>query len=166
MAQWLRLILLAKKRRVWGLPMLSSFNDIYKACMAGWQHRERFPKSFSNRTLQVLHLIHSDLVGPMHASSVENSHYFVVFTDDYTCKSWIYFMTAKSENFQMFQKFKSRVENETRTRIHNLRTDRGGEYLSHEFRHFLTENGIHHQLTMARIPQQNKVAERRNHSLI
>jgi hypothetical protein len=53
-------------------------------------------------------------------------------------------MTAKSETFQMFQKFKSRVENETGSHIHNLRTDRGGEYLSNEFCHYLTESGIHH----------------------
>jgi hypothetical protein len=133
--------------------MLSSTNDICEACMAGRQHRERFPKTSSNHTLQVLHLIHSDLVGPMPVNSLGRSRYFVVFTDDHRRKSWVYFMTAKNETFQMFQKFKSRVENETGSRIHNLKTDRGGENLFHEFRHFLTKNGIHHQLTMARIPQ-------------
>jgi hypothetical protein len=74
----------------------------------------------------------------MPVSSLGCSRYFIVFTDDHTRKSWVYFMTTKSKTFQMFQNFKSRVENETGTRIHNLRTDRGGKYFSHEFRQFLT----------------------------
>jgi hypothetical protein len=80
----------------------------------------------------------------MPINSLGRLGYFVVFTNDHTRKSWVYFMTAKSETFQMFQKFKSRVENETGSHIHNLRTDRGGEYLSNEFCHYLTESGIHH----------------------
>ena len=46
-----------------------------------------------------------------------------------------------------------------RTEIGNplsiLCTDRGGEYLSHEFTAFCDENGIERHLTQAHIPQQN-----------
>jgi hypothetical protein len=42
---------LAKNRRARGLPMLSGNNNICEACMAGRQHKERFPKASSNRTL-------------------------------------------------------------------------------------------------------------------
>jgi transposase InsO family protein len=50
--------------------------------------------------------------------------------------------------------------------IKNLRTNRGGEFLSLDFINFLTHNGINHQLTMARALQQNGVAERRNRTII
>jgi hypothetical protein len=121
------LIHLSKNKCTRGLPTLNGTNDICGACMAGRQIRERFSKSSNNCALQVLHLIHSNLVGPMPVSSLEHSRYFVVFIDDHTRKSWVYFMTTKSETFQMFQNFKSRIENETGIRIHNLRIDRGGK---------------------------------------
>ena len=160
------LIHLSKNKCIRGLPTLNNTNDIYGACMVGQQLRERFSKSSNNCALHVLHLIHSNLIGPMFVSSLERSPYFVVFINDHTRKSCVYFMTVKSETFQMFQNFKSRVENEIGTRIHNLRTDRRGKYLSHEFCQFLTGNGIYHQLTMSRTPQQNRMAERRNCSII
>jgi hypothetical protein len=132
-----------------------------------WRQRwERFPKASVNRANQVLQLIHSDLVGPMPVQFIGQLRYFVVFTNDYTRKSWVYFMSAKGQTFQIFQTIKSKVEKETRTHIKCLRTDKGGEFLSHEFIRFLAQNGINHQLTMAQIPQQNGVAERRNRTII
>ncbi len=47
-----------------------------------------------------------------------------------------------------------------------MRTDNGGEYLSNKFRAYLSEHGIHHQLTVAYTPQQNGVAERMNRTLM
>ena len=47
-----------------------------------------------------------------------------------------------------------------------LRTDRGGEYLSTEFKSFLIENGTQHQMTAAYTPEQNGVAERLNRTWV
>ncbi len=47
-----------------------------------------------------------------------------------------------------------------------MRTDNGCEYLSNKFRAYLSENGIHHQLTVAYTPQQKSVAERMNRTLM
>ena len=41
-----------------------------------------------------------------------------------------------------------------------------GEYLSTKFNAFCVKHGIHQQLTMANIPQQNIVSERRNQTII
>jgi len=43
-----------------------------------------------------------------------------------------------------------------------LRTDRGGEFNSNEFEEFFKAQGISRQLTAAYTPQQNRVAERKN----
>ena len=47
-----------------------------------------------------------------------------------------------------------------------LRTDRGREFMSEDFPSYCNDHGIHKQLTQARTPHQNGVAERRNRSLI
>ena len=51
-------------------------------------------------------------------------------------------------------------------KIKALRTDRGREYLSDEFRKLCDEKGINHQLTIPYTPQQNSIAERRNRTLL
>ena len=56
----------------------------------------------------------------------------------------------------------SLVENQLDRKIKALRTDRGREYLSDQFRQLCDEKGIQHQLTSPRTPQKNGVAERRN----
>jgi transposase InsO family protein len=51
------------------------------------------------------------------------------------------------------------VENKLNTKIKALRTDRGREYLSEQFKTFYDENGIARQLTILYTPQQNGIAE-------
>lgn len=62
--------------------------------------------------------------------------------------------------FEKFKEYKNLVENFHNKKIVAIRSDNGGEYLSNEFKNFLKNNGIHHQLTVPRKPQQNGVAER------
>lgn len=47
------------------------------------------------------------------------------------------------------------VEKQSEFKIKKLRSDRGGEYIGHEFESFVKDNGIHHQLTASFTPQQN-----------
>ena len=48
----------------------------------------------------------------------------------------------------------------------SLRTARGREYLSKQFKELYNEKGIVRQLTIARTLQQNGVAERRNRTFL
>jgi hypothetical protein len=48
----------------------------------------------------------------------------------------------KSESFKKFKKFKTEVENQLGKKIKVFRTDRGGEYLSGEFKGYLKAYGI------------------------
>ena len=47
-----------------------------------------------------------------------------------------------------------------------MRSDRGGEFLSNEFKAFCAENGIQRQLTAPYTPQQNGVLERKNRTIV
>ncbi|KAK8634152.1 hypothetical protein V6N13_014981 [Hibiscus sabdariffa] len=62
--------------------------------------------------------------------------------------------------------FRNEVQNQHGKSIKALRSDRGGEYLSHEFDELLKECGIVSQLTPPGTPQWNGVSERRNRTLL
>jgi len=47
-----------------------------------------------------------------------------------------------------------------------LKKDRGGEFNSAEFNNFCKQRGVKRQLTAAYTPQQNRVAERKNHTVM
>ena len=47
-----------------------------------------------------------------------------------------------------------------------LRTDNGGEFTSTQFEDFLRKEGIRHERTIPKTPQQNGVAERLNRTLV
>ena len=58
------------------------------------------------------------------------------------------------------------MENQTGRKIRVLRSDNGGEYTSKEFDGFCRQEGIRRQLTVPYTPEQNKVAERKNRSIV
>jgi hypothetical protein len=62
----------------------------------------------------------------MSTVSIGGASYYVTFIDDYSRKTWIYFMKTKDEVFSRFQEFKDLVENQTRRKIKVLRSDNGG----------------------------------------
>ena len=59
--------------------------------------------------------------------------YFITFTDDFSRYGYIYLMRNKSESFEKFKEFQNEVQNQLGKTIKFLWSDRGGEYLSHEF---------------------------------
>ncbi|KAM2916321.1 hypothetical protein FF1_045250 [Malus domestica] len=72
----------------------------------------------------------------------------------------------KSEVFTIFKKFKAMVELQSGYPIKRLRSDRGGEYTSHEFNAFCEDVGLEKQLIVAYSPQQNGIAERKNRTIV
>ena len=71
-------------------------------------------------------------------------------------------MKDKSEQSENFKEFKSYYENSTKTKIQELRTDIGREYLSNEFKNLLKENGIKYNTSVEYCPTSNGKAERLN----
>ena len=53
--------------------------------------------------------------------------------DDLRRYGYIFLMKHKSETFEKFKEFPSEVENNHNKKIKFLRSDRRGEFLSHEF---------------------------------
>ena len=92
--------------------------------------------------------------------------YFITFTDDYSRYGYVYLMRHKSEAFDKFREYKAEAEKQLGVHIKQLRSDRGGEYLSGEFKSYLAQEGIISQLSSPGTPQQNGVSERRNRTLL
>ncbi|RVW26239.1 Retrovirus-related Pol polyprotein from transposon TNT 1-94 [Vitis vinifera] len=157
--------LLSKKEMVFGLPKIDSVN-VCEGCIYGKQSKKPFPKGRSRRASSCLEIIHADLCGPMQTASFGGSRYFLLFTDDHSRMSWVYFLQSKAETFETFKKFKAFVEKQSGKCIKVLRTDRGGEFLSNDFKVFCEEEGLHRELTTPYSPEQNGVAERKNRTVV
>jgi hypothetical protein len=136
-------------------------NSICKGCMLGKNIKKSFLVN-NKREKVILELIHSNVCGPMSMPSLNGQVYYVIFIDEFSRKSWIYFMKTKNETFKSFHEFKALIENQTGKPIRIPRSNNGGEYESHQFEDFCNEAGIKRQLTIPYNPQQNGVAERKN----
>ena len=73
-------------------------------------------------------MVHSDVFGPVSVPSLGGSLYYVSFIDDFSRKTWIYFLRKKLEVFEKFKEFKYLVENQTDKKIKVLRTNNGVEF--------------------------------------
>jgi hypothetical protein len=144
--------LLHGKGMVEGMSNCSLDFDFCEHCLYGKQNQVRFP-SGATRAEGILHLVHSDVFGPVSFPSLGKSMYYVSFIDDFSRKTWIYFLRKKSEVFDRFKEFKALVENQTEKQIKVLRTDNGGEFCGNEFEEFCKKCGIARQKTTPYTPQ-------------
>ncbi|KAE8735550.1 Beta-galactosidase 8 isoform 1 [Hibiscus syriacus] len=119
--------LLSKKEMV-KLPHINQPDQLCEGCLVGKQFRKSFPKESETRAKKPLELIHTDVCGPIKPSSLGNNNYFLLFIDDFSRKTWVYFLKQKSEVFEVFKKFKAAVERESGRKIKAMRSDRGGIY--------------------------------------
>lgn len=78
----------------------------------------------------------------------------------------MYFIREKTEVLSKFKEFERIFSNECGQGVIRLRTDNGGEYTSKEFQEYLKAQGIHHEMTVPHMPQQNGAAERKNRTLV
>ncbi|GKU93148.1 hypothetical protein SLEP1_g6772 [Rubroshorea leprosula] len=148
------------------LPEIHVHDDVCSSCQFGKLHGQVFPINNSWRASHKLELVHTDVCGPMKVASLGQNLYFILFIDDYTRMTWVYFMSSKAQVFSVFKKFKVLVENQSGYKIKTLRSDNGKEYTSKEFDSFCEDAGIAHQLTVPYTPQQNGVSERKNRTIM
>ena len=110
--------------------------------------------------------IHSDIVGPIRTMSIGQKRYILTYLCSRTEYSFVYFLKSKAEQFEKFKEFKNYYEGLTETKIKELRTDNGTEYLPIVFQQYLKQNGIKHNTSVEYCPQSNGKAERLNRTLI
>ena len=102
----------------------------------------------------------------MQISTHSGCMYFITCIDDMSRYCHVYLIKHKSEALDKFIEYKTFVEKQTNHQIKILRSDRGGEYVSNDFKEFCKKEGIKHELTTSYTPQQNGVFERKNRTLV
>nr|GEW90530.1 retrovirus-related Pol polyprotein from transposon TNT 1-94 [Tanacetum cinerariifolium] len=160
------LMLLSFKGMVKGLDHIDHPNQVCEGCLFGKHARSSFLKESTSRAKEPLQLIHTDLCGPISPPSHGKNIYFMLFIDDYSRKTWVYFLKEKSYAFEAFKTFKAKVKKEKGLKIKSMRSDRGGEFLSKEFNKFCEDNGIQRFVTALYSPQQKGVVERKNRTIL
>jgi hypothetical protein len=103
-------------------------NGVCIGCVLG-KNVKGFFLSNDIRSNGILDLIHSYVCGIVIVASLNGYFYYVLFIDDHSRKTWIYFLKTKDGVLGRFQEFKAQVENLTRRRIKVLRSDNGGVHL-------------------------------------
>lgn len=136
------------------------------SCIQGKQVQLPFKRNYEDRTSEVLEIVHTDLCGPMRTDSLGRHRYFVVFIDDYSRWTQVYFLRSKTDMLTVFKEFKVDVENQTGRKIKYLQSDNGTETCNQHFEDYLKTCGIKRRLTVAYTPQQNGVAERKIRTLV
>nr|GEV69013.1 hypothetical protein [Tanacetum cinerariifolium] len=157
--------LLSKNDNVVGLPKLKFVKDhLCSSCELGKAKRKSFhTKLTPKRWLQLLHM---DLCGPMRVASINGKRYVLVIVDDYSRYTWTYFLRSKDETPEVLINFLRLVQRGLQAQVRVVRTDTDIEFLNQSLHAYFAAEGILHQTSVARTPEQNGVVERRNRTLV
>ncbi|MCO5578863.1 hypothetical protein L7F22_032710 [Adiantum nelumboides] len=144
-----------------GLEELDGDEEACEGCAIGKMHRPPFPGKRGIVSRRIFELVHMDLCGPMKEESLGGASYILTIVDDFSRKSFVRPICRKSDTLESFQLFKTMEEARSGLRLIKIRTDRGGEFTSNEFKLFLESQAIGHEMTPPFTPQLNGVAENR-----
>jgi hypothetical protein len=108
---------LSKQILVDGLPDIHLSKGVCEGCVLGKHPQKKFDKGKSQRASAPLDMIQSDLMGPFMHPTINKVRFFLIFVDDFSHFTWIYFLRQKFEVFQHLKDFKALVEKQSRKKI-------------------------------------------------
>nr|GEX80001.1 hypothetical protein [Tanacetum cinerariifolium] len=158
---------LVKGNLVRGLPSkVFENNHTYVACKKVKQHRASCKSKPVSSVSHPLQRLYMDLFGPTFVKSLNKKSYCLVVTDDYSRFSWVFFLATKDETSTILKTFITGIENQINHKVKIIRSDNGIEFKNHDLNQFCRMKRIKREFSVARTPQQNGVAERKNRTLI
>nr|GEV02292.1 integrase, catalytic region, zinc finger, CCHC-type, peptidase aspartic, catalytic [Tanacetum cinerariifolium] len=159
--------LLSKNDIVVGLPKLKFVKDhLCSSCELGKAKRKFFHSKITPSLKRRLQLLHMDLCGPMRVASINGKRYVLVIVDDYSRYTWTHFLRSKDETPEVLIDFLRLVQRGLQAQVRVVRTDKGTEFLNQPLHAYFAAEGILHQTSVARTPEQNGVVERQNRTLV
>ena len=148
---------LVKFDLVEGLPNIKFEKDkLCDACQEGKQVRISFKSKDIVSTTKPLEF-HIDLFGPTRTLSLGGKRYNLVIVNDYSRYTWVMFLATKDETYDYFSKLCRKIQNKNNLKILSIRSDRGNEFHNQDMEFFCNMNGIDHNFSAPRTPQQNGV---------
>ncbi|GJX68670.1 putative ribonuclease H-like domain-containing protein [Tanacetum coccineum] len=132
----------------------------------GKQHKASCKSKIQNSITHPLFMLHMDLFGPTFVISLMNKKYCLVVTDDYSRFTWVFLLASKDETSGILKNFIIEIENLVDKKVKIIRCDNGTDFKNRVINDFYEKKGIKMEYSIARTPQQNDVAKRRNRTLI
>ncbi|GJV03281.1 putative ribonuclease H-like domain-containing protein [Tanacetum coccineum] len=167
---------LVKDNLVRGLPTKHFENDqTCVACLEGKQHRASCKSKVLNPITKPLFMLHMDLFGPTFALSYNGSKHraFVVQSLNLITKhlfmasyGFVWSKPLDEKLSEILKNFIKEIENLVDKKVKIIKSNNGTEFKNKVIDDFCREKGIKKEYNVARTPQQNSVAERRNRTLI
>ncbi|GJS49835.1 putative ribonuclease H-like domain-containing protein [Tanacetum coccineum] len=158
---------LVRGNLVRGLPSkLFEINQTCVACQKGKQHKASCKTKTVSLISQPLQMLHMDLFGLTFVKSLMKKMYYLVVTYDFSRFSWVFFLATKDETSEIFKTFITGIENLINLKVKVIRCDNETEFKNRVMNQFCEMKGIKREFSVARTPQQNGVAERKNRTLI
>nr|GFB05683.1 retrovirus-related Pol polyprotein from transposon TNT 1-94 [Tanacetum cinerariifolium] len=159
--------LLSKNDIVVGLPKLKFVKDhLYSSCELGKAKQKSFHTKLTSSSKRRLQLLHMDLCGLMRVASINGKRYVLVIVDDYSRYTWTHFLRSKDETPKVLINFLRLVQRGLQAQVRVVRTDKGTEFLNQTLHAYFAAEGILHQTSVARTPEQNGIVERWNRTLV
>ena len=117
------------------------------------------------KPVEPLHTLSSDICGPYHVKTLNNCIYVLTLIDWCTRYCAVSLLQKKSDALKELKRIITQWEALKNAKVKYLFSDRGGEYVSDNLKHWFAEKGIVHDFSVPHTPQQNGVAERLNQTL-
>nr|GEW48417.1 putative ribonuclease H-like domain-containing protein [Tanacetum cinerariifolium] len=136
------------------------------ACQKGKQHRASCKTKIKNSISLPLHMLRMDLFALIVVNSLMKKMYCLVVTDDYSRFTWVFFLSTNDETNGILKSFITRIENLVDHKVKVIRCDNETEFKNRDINQFCKMKGIIRQYSIARTPQQNRVAKKRNRTFI
>ena len=105
-------------------------------------------------------------MGPATFVSKGGHKYYIIFIDDFSRHTLIYFMKHSSEALSIYKNFSIMIYIHFNISIRVFRVDSAREYLSDALRQMLAKQGTLAQFSYPGTHAQNEVAERKHHHLL
>nr|GFA12210.1 retrovirus-related Pol polyprotein from transposon TNT 1-94 [Tanacetum cinerariifolium] len=154
----------SKNDIVVGLPKLKFVKDhLCSSCELGKAKRKSFHTKLTPSSKRRLQLLHIKLCGPMRVASINGKRYVLVIVDDYSRYTWTHFLRSKDETPKVLLDFLRLVQKGLQAQVRVVRTDKGTEFFNQTLYAYFAAEGILHQTSVARTPEQNGVVERWNY---
>ncbi|GKA12336.1 retrovirus-related pol polyprotein from transposon TNT 1-94 [Tanacetum coccineum] len=159
--------LLSKKDVVIGLPKMKYVKDqLCSFCEVSKANRSSFKTKDVLSSKGRLNLLHMDLCGPVRVASINGKKYILVIIDDYYRYTSTLFLRSKDETPEVLKDFLTMIQRNLQALVISVRTERGTEFLNKTLNAFFEQEGIEHQTSTPRTPEQNGIVERRNRTLV